>query len=290
MMIVLGSDEFAEKLARDLSADHVAIEKTIFPDGESRPRILGELDKHVVLAERMSVPTDPNRYLVETLLTLRNLKAGGVEEIDVVMPYFVYAKQDKIFRPGEPYSAKHVLELLEQAGTSRFFTVSSHAERDSETLSLTKMPAYNINGFEAIGEYLKKLNLNNPIVVGADMGVNLSTKTVSGIIAAEKTSLKKERDLDTGSIVMHGEMNAKNRDIVIIDDMISSGGTMIKAIEIAKKSGAEKIISAVVHPVLAKGAYEKISPMVWKFLATDTIDSPISAISVTGKLAEKIQD
>ena len=288
-MIVLGSDEFAEKLAKSLGSGFVALEKIVFPDGELRPRILGSVDEHVVLADRMILPTDPNKYLVEMLLTIRNLKAMNVKQIDVVMPYFIYSRQDKVFRKGEPFSAKHILELLEKAGSDRFFTVSSHAERDNEKLSLTAMPSYNIDGFVSIGEYLKGLDLKNPLVTGADMGVSRATGTVAGILNADEFAFEKKRDLATGDIVMHGEMNAKNRDVIIVDDIISSGGTMIKAIEISKKSGAGKIIAAAVHPVLAKGAYEKILPIVWKFLATDTIDSPISEISVTDKIAEKIR-
>ncbi len=289
IMIVLGSDDFAEKLAKSLDSGFVALEKVVFPDGELRPRILGDVDEHVVLAERMALPTDPNQYLVQILLTIRNLRAMNVRQIDVVMPYFIYSRQDKVFRKGEPFSAKHVLELLEKAGADRFFTVSSHAERDSKMLSMTAMPAYNIDGFIAIGEYLKEIELKNPIVTGADMGVSRATGTVAGILNADEFAFEKKRDLDTGNITMHGEMNAKNRDVVIVDDIISSGGTMIKAIEISRQSGAEKIIAAAVHPVLAKGAYEKISPMVTRFLATDTIDSPVSEISVTGKIAEKIK-
>jgi ribose-phosphate pyrophosphokinase len=289
-MIVLGSDNFAERLARNLNAGFISLEKRIFPDGEVCPRILDNVDSHVVFAERMSLPIDPNRHLVEMILTLKNLKSLGVKKIDVVMPYFIYARQDKEFRKGEPFSAKYVLDLMEQAGADRFFTVSSHAERDKEMLSLTSMPAYNINGFVAIGEYLKSFDLKSPIITGADLGVSTATKIVADILGAEQSAFEKERNLATGEIVMKGELDAKSKDLVIVDDIISSGGTMIKAIGIAKKSGAEKIIAAVVHPVLAKGAFENISPMVWKFLATDTIDSPISDISVTGKIAEKIKE
>ncbi|MFH0832616.1 MAG: ribose-phosphate diphosphokinase, partial [Candidatus Aenigmatarchaeota archaeon] len=265
------------------------VEKRAFPDGEVCPRIVGDVDNHAIVAERLSLPLDPNRYLIETLFITRNLRALGVEKIDVVMPYFIYSRQDKVFRKGEPHSAKYVLELLEKAGATRFFTVSSHVNRNDEKISLTPMPAYNINGFESIGNQLKKFDLHNPVVVGADLGVSHSTETIANILGAESFAFQKKRDLNTGEIIVKGNLNVEGRDIVIVDDIISSGRTMLNSIEICNSSGADRILCTAVHPALATGVFEKISSKVWKFIATDTISSPISEISVTESIAEKIK-
>ena len=128
-MIVVGNDDFAKKLATALGSKFVPFEQRVFPDGEVCPRILGDVEKNAIVANRMSLPLEPNKYFIETLLLIKNLQELGVENIDVVMPYFVYARQDKIFRDGEPFSYKFVLETLHRAGVNRFFTVSSHAER-----------------------------------------------------------------------------------------------------------------------------------------------------------------
>ena len=107
-MIVVGNDSFGEKLAKSLNADFVKFEQITFPDGEICPRILGDVSEDVILVNRAKLPLEPNKYFVETLLLLKTLREVA-ENIDVVMPYFVYARQDKPFREGEPFSAKFVL-------------------------------------------------------------------------------------------------------------------------------------------------------------------------------------
>ena len=278
-----------KKLAKCLGVKFVLIEKRIFPDGEVCPRILGSINNHCLLAERMKLPIDSNRYLIEILLTIKNLKYLGAKKIDLVMPYFVYSRQDKIFRKGEPFSAQYVLELLEKARVNRFFTVSSHVDREREGISLTKMPAYNIDGFEILGRYFKKLNLQNPIVVGSDFGVSKSTKIISKILGVKDIAFEKHRDLKTGKITLKGKLTLKNKDLIIVDDIVSSGETMLKVIDLAKRNRAKKIYSAVVHALNEK-AIKLISKKVEKFVATDTIDSPISKISVIEKIAEKIKE
>lgn len=287
-MVVLGSDNFAKKLAKCLKVKFVSLESRIFPDGEICPRIISFVDNHCIIAERMKLPIEPNRYLIEILLTIRNLKYLGVRKIDLVMPYFVYARQDKIFRKGEPFSAKYVLELISDAGVNRFFTVSSHADRNQEKISLTKMSAYNIDGFEILGQFFKNLNLKEPIVVGADLGVSKQTKIISEILSGKDFPLEKCRDLDTGKITIKGKLNLANKDLLIVDDIVSSGNTILKAIDLAKKDKAKRIYCGIIH-ILSKRAIETISKKVEKIIATDTIDSPISKISVVEKIAKQIK-
>ncbi len=287
-MIVVGHN-FAESLAKLLKCEFVDVEKRTFPDGEVCPRILSDVrDDHAILAERMRLPMWHNRYLLEVLLTVKNLKSMGVKKIDVVMPYYVYSRQDATFREGEPFSAKFVLEMLADAGATRFFTVSSHADRDKEMITFSPIPAYNINGFECIGDYLKGLGLKDPVIVGPDMGAEMFAKTVADKISAETVLFEKERNWETGEIRMKARGDLEGKDVVLVDDIISSGSTMITAIDLCKKSGAKKIICAVVHSGSEK-AIEAITPLVDKFIACNTIYSSISAIPVEEKVAEKIK-
>ncbi len=283
-MIVLGNDAFGKSLAEKLGAEFVKIEQRVFPDGEVCPRISGEINNsHAVIAMRMSLPLDPNRYLIETLFAIKNLKGLGVKKIDVVMPYFVYARQDKAFRKGEPFSAKYVLELLKEAGASRFFTVTSHADRNKERISLSDS-AYNINGFVAIGDYLKKNGLKNPLIIAPDDGAEKFAETVAIHIGCEYTVFEKRRDLDTGEVEMKSSADMKGKEVIIVDDIISSGSTMLKAKDICKKNGAKSVMAAVVHVVSEKGI-ESIPNLV----ATDTINSTASKISVVEMVADRIK-
>ncbi len=287
LMIVVGNDDFGERLAKAIDAKFVAFEQRTFPDGEVCPRIMGDIDKDVILVNHMKLPLETNRYFMETLLLVKTLQEFGAEKIDVVMPYFVYARQNKVFRSGEPFSAKYVLETLHKAGAKRFFTVSSHAERDKDKLT-SIISAFNVNGFISIGNYLKKKNFSNPIIVGPDEGAEHFARTVSDIIGCEHTLLEKHRDLATGEVTMSCSVDLKNKNVIIIDDIVSSGSTMMPAIELCKKNGTKDVFVYVVHLVSEKGI-EKISPHVREFLASDTIETPISRISIVEQLAEKLK-
>ncbi|MBI2075963.1 MAG: ribose-phosphate diphosphokinase [Candidatus Aenigmarchaeota archaeon] len=286
-MILVGHN-FAESLAKLLNCKTADIEKRTFPDWEVCPRILSEVkDDYAIVAERMMLPMKPNGYFIEILLLVKNLKSMGVEKIDVVMPYFVYSRQDAVFRKGEPFSAKFVLEMLADAGATRFFTVSSHADRDKDMISFSPIPAYNINGFECIGDYLKGLDFPNPVIVGPDSGAETFVNTVAKKVRAEKAFFEKERDLETGKVTMRADADFHGKEIILIDDIVSSGSTMVSAIDICKKAGAKKIFCAVAH-IVSQTGIEAISPLVDKFVACNTIHSEISVIPVEGAIAEKI--
>lgn len=288
MRTVVGNDNFAKHLAGALGAEFVQFEQRVFPDGEVCPRILGDVNKDVILVNHMKLPLEPNKYFMETLLLIKTLQDLGAENIDVVMPYFVYARQDKSFRSGEPFSAIYVLETLHKAGMSRFFTVSSHTERDRDKLNISNIPAYNVNGFLAVGNYLKKKNFSSPIVIGPDDGAEHFAKTVSNALDCDYALLEKHRNLDTGEIEMKCNVNVRGKEVIIVDDIISSGSTMVSAIQSLKDAGAKSIFVYIVHLVSDKGI-EKISPHVREFLASDTIETPLSKISVVGQLAEKLK-
>lgn len=287
-MIVIGNDLFAKKLGEVLDIDFIPFERKAFHDGETCPRISDFSDGHVILVNRMEQPVDPNRYFVETLLLLKTIRAK-TKQIDLVMPYFVYGRQDKIFREGEPLSSQYVLEIFHAAGASRFFTVTSHAERDKEILS-APMPAYNINGFITIADYLKNLNLQKCVVIGADTKASEAARFVAEKLGVDHLSLTKYRDVNTGELSFQSDLQLDGNDVVIVDDMVTAGGTMVNAIDLCKKGNCGNVIAACVHPVLVGNALEKISSRVSKFVATDTIESPISEVSVVPLIAEKIRE
>ena len=290
MTTVVGFDQFAENVAAAIGAGMVKVERRIFPDGEVCPRLLGDVSGDIILVNRMSLPLDPNGYLAETLLLLRML-APGAARIDVVMPYFVYGRQDRVFREGEPFSAKSVLELLQLAGAARVFVVSSHAEREHERLSFSPVPAYNVNGFTAIGRHLKAMNLEKPLVIGPDRGAQGFVETVASIVGCETALFEKKRNLETGEIVMHHSLNLRGRDVVIVDDIVGSGGTMLKAIELC--AGARHVYAAVVH-LVSDMRVRELQSRTAQFLVCNTIAHPqyasLAKVGVEQLVAETIQN
>lgn len=288
MLVVGPKDGFSEELAENLKCGFIALDKRVFPDNEICPRIMldnGIKDEHVVLVNRMQRPTDPNRYLVELLLTIKNLRALGVKKIDTVMPYLVYARQDKIFRKGETLSTQYILQLLKDAGASRLFSVSVHFQREEGKFH-APLPAFSISGFIPIANYIKKLNLKKPIIIGPDKKSGQFAKEIAEAMQCESAYLEKKRDLDTGTIETKTKLDVSGRDVVIVDDIASSGSTLIHAIE--NLNNPNKVICAVVHPVLTGDCLEKVSKKA-EFISCNTIASPISKISVAARIAEFIK-
>lgn len=287
--IVVCNDNFGENLAKKMGVRSIRFEKRIFPDGEVCPRLLSTPSAdEAIIVNRMTLPMDPNGYFLETLLLAKNLVGHGIKNVDVAMPYFVYGRQDKIFRPGEPSSAKFILDLLEKTGVRKFYTVTSHAQRHKEMLDLSDMPAYNINGLIPVAEYLKKKKFKNPIFIGPDQGSEYFAKTVAGILGYKHDLFYKTRNRDTGKITMTSDLDLKGKEVILVDDIVSSGSTLVNAIKIAKKNGAKEVYVYVVHLVSDKGI-KNIKPHVKEFLCTDTISTRISKISVVDTLAEKLK-
>ncbi len=289
MLTVTGSDSFAQELARAMKADFIRLENRVFSEGEVCPRLECKPGPRVILAERMKAPISPNDYLVSTLLTLRNLKTMGAEHIDLVMPYFIYSRQDRVFRDGEPFSARHVLELLKEAGADRFFTVTSHACRDKASLDFSPIPSFNLDGFTPMANHIKNMSLSDPLVIAPDTSTEKSAVQVAKILETDHFTFEKTRDRVSGKVSMTGTPPSKGRDAVIVDDVTSSGSTLIKSAQLARKSGAKRILACVVHFPLGKELADKIQPHAWKVLSTNTIDSPVSEVSVVEAIADKLK-
>ena len=300
-MILVGvNDEFNRKLADLLKAKLVHLEVRRFPDGEVCPRVIIKEKTDIegetaIFAHRMKAGScRPNDYLTEVLLTLLNLKEMKPKKIILVTPYLIYARQDTAFRVGEPQSAKYLAKILEWAGIDAIITVSTHFHR-MKTMSdfFSKTMGVNVSGFKPLAVHVgKKYILHNPVVIAPDEEAQVWAKEFSETIGiTDYTALKKERDLDTGEIRTYVEnLDVEDRDVIIVDDIVSTGGTMANAIKAAVKFGARKVLSCFVHPVLAPGSIDKlIKAGAAEITATDTLVWEKAVVTVTREIAEAIR-
>ncbi len=296
MLLVGPEDNFNIRLAKDIGARLVTVERRVFPDGEVCPRVSGDVrGQDVVLSMRMEAGSgSPNRYLMEVLFTLRNLKEHmGAGSVTLAMPYFPYARQDTIFRPGEPLSSKYLGELLEAAGADVVISVTVHLHRIggfSELFSRAK--AVNLSGFEALASKLKDLPLKDPFILGPDTeSIHWAKELASYCGVEEFDAFRKERDVSTGEIRTYvKELDLAGRDVIVVDDMVSTGGTMANAVREARRMGARTVISAFVHPVLAPGAVDRIlGAGADVILAADTLEWAGSKASVVPSIAEALR-
>jgi ribose-phosphate pyrophosphokinase len=200
------------------------------------------------------------------------LKRGGANKIVAIVPWFGYGIQDKIFLPGEALSSKVVIDFLQTVGIHSLITIDIHSDN---IIGFFDIPVVHTTAIPLFARYIKKKYGKNALIVSPDFGgakrarrfaKDLGQKGVIGII-------DKERSLTTGNVELRGiNLDVNNKIVVIPDDFISTGSTMLAVIPLLKKAGAKKIIACISHPILAKDAAEKLSKSdLDELVTTDTI-------------------
>jgi ribose-phosphate pyrophosphokinase len=274
------SQKLAAKVAWSLGENLTPIETRRFPDGERYIRIKGEVLRDVVVIQSTGYPQDEN--LMELFLLLKNLKSLGVERTRVVIPYFGYGRQERRFKSGEAVSAVIVAELLEAAGASEIYSINLHEKNIKEFFNI---PVHEISAMPLIANYIEQ-KIDNPMIIGPDKGALGFAQEVSAILKCECDYLDKVRISPEKVEMKPKNLDVEGRDVVIIDDIISTGGTIVSASKILRDLGANKVVVGCVHPVLVEDALLKIfAAGVDDVFATDTLKSDVSNISVAPLLS-----
>ncbi|UCC91906.1 MAG: ribose-phosphate diphosphokinase [Candidatus Aenigmatarchaeota archaeon] len=292
-MIVLGNDEFAEGVAKKMNADFAKLETKKFPDGEYYLRILepGRLKgKKVIFVSRGRTPgLSQDRLLTKSLLVLFRLAEVGAKKIGLFLPYMPYSRQDKEFLPGEVVSVNIFRKILEDK-CDLIVSVTNHDKREEGWVD---RKFYNIDGTGAAIEFLKTKKFANPFVAAPDMTSKGNVEEIAKAIGGSVLALRKERDRKTGGVKTSGEMpDLTGKEIIFFDDIASSGGTLMRAIEKAKKANADKIICVVVHvldvhnEIAGKNSIDMIKEACDEYYASDTIENPVEGFSIVGQVAE----
>ncbi len=294
MVIIPGpaSKSLALKIAEILGADVLHLNLRYFSDGEWVVQFdVENFDRKGAGEEFIIVQTTypyQDRNLLQLLVMIDTLcDLFGVSPT-VVVPYLAFSRQDKSFLPGESITAKTILNLIYDRGAKRLITVDVHNE---DIFSYVAIDCVNVTAMKEIGKYLLKIGLKNPIVISPDEGAITHAKAVAEILGCEHDFFKKKRSRITGKInVERGDIQVKGRDVVVVDDIISTGGTVVEAVKIVKSLGALKVYAACTHGLLVKDAFERIiNAGAEKIFGTDTVQSEISVISVAPVIAETLK-
>jgi ribose-phosphate pyrophosphokinase len=271
--------DVASNLAAKLGSKLATIESTDFPDGESKLRILDDVrNKKVIIVQSTYPPVD--KHLMQLLLLSHKMSEEGAE-VHAVVPYLGYARQDKEFLKGEVVSLGVISHLLRSVGIKRMVTVDIHSV---QALGLFSFPVYSTSAISLLAEYIKSnFDLKNPISVSPDFGSSTRVEAFAAVLKSEHISFKKTRDRKTGEVKTEDQnLNLKGRDAIIIDDMISTGGSVVKCTQLLKKYGVMRVIASCTHPVLVGGAMEKMKNAgVDDLISTNTIPSKYSKVDVT---------
>lgn len=288
MIIIAGSasPKLSAEVAGLLGSELVNAEIRHFPDGEIYARIDADLRRKPVAIIQSTCPPQ-NDNLIELLLLLDTAKVLGAKRTVAVVPYLAYSRQDKRFNSGEAISLRTVSKLISQSGAEELITVDIHQE---ETLGNFSIPAFNQTAMPLLGRYLKELNLKNPIFIGADQGSIKRATLVALELGAEHYHLEKHRITPENVIVYPKNLSVQGRDIVMVDDIVSTGGTIIGAAKMLQEQGARDVYVACAHPVLAGNAMQKLKDAgIKQIIATNTIEKDVSVVSVAPLIAEMLK-
>jgi len=250
-----------------------------FTDGEIRVKINENVrgdDAFVV--QSTCFPSNDN--MMELLILLDALKRASANRITAVLPYFGYARQDRKDQPRVPITAKLIANLLSRAGATRVLTIDLHAGQIQGFFDIPLDHLYAVNAFV---EYFEKKNIDNLVVVSPDVGGIKTARAYSKRFNASLAIVDKRRIDDNDAEVMNimGEVRGKN--IIIVDDIVATAGSLVEAANALKKAGARDIYATVTHAVLCGPAIERISVSpIKELIVTNTI--PVEAQKMNGKI------
>ncbi len=283
MKIVAGSasGHVARYLAGSLGAQLVEVQVKRFPDDECYVRIMDNLDgSDVILVQT----TYPDRNLVEALILQDAIHEFKVKKLITVVPYMAYARQDKKFHDGEPISARAMAKTISQR-TDGVVLVDVHDEKITEYFTA---PTVNVSAMPQIGEYLVK-SASVDLVVSPDDGAMHHAKVVASVIGCEWSWLEKKR-IDGNTVeITPKHVGARDREIAIVDDIISTGGTIMTATKQLKTQGARKVIAACTHGLFTSGALPKLRSTVDYVLSADTIENETTIVSAGPEIAKGVR-
>jgi ribose-phosphate pyrophosphokinase len=292
MKIVGGSsaEVIAAKVAHELDKESTKLDIRKFPDGEKYVRVLEDVKGEDVIVIQ-SINRTPDEYLVEYLLLVDALKDLGARRVVSFIPYFAYARQDERFKPGEALSFKTVSRLMENVGTDELYTIDMHQHRVLKSSDVFRIPSHNLSAMPLLADYVEKNgNLLKPLVIGPDAEAEQWAKLAAERLGTDYDVFEKKRLSSENVEIRPRKANAKDRDVLIVDDIISTGGTIVEALKILFSQGARKIEVACTHPLLMGGALEKIyATGATNVVGTDTVPSQISYVSVAPLIAEYVK-
>jgi ribose-phosphate pyrophosphokinase len=216
-----------------------------------------------------------HRNLMELLIMIQTLKLDSAGRITAVVPYLCYGRSDKKDKPRVPITARLVADMIQIAGADRYMTYDLHAGQIQGFFSI---PGDVLRGFHVLSEYLLDLApcLQNPVVVTADLGFAKKGRTYAELLHTGLAFIEKKRTADITnpqSMTVIGDV--QDRDVILVDDEVNTGGSMVHAVEILKDHGARNIYMIFVHPVLSGNGAERLAALpVKRFVTTNTIPIP----------------
>ena len=280
------SKDLGKRIARRLKAPYVEAKTRVFPDGESKITF-GRIPKNsvVLVVQSTYPPVDTN--LLQALSIISQARKVS-SKIYAIIPYMGYARQDKQFLSGEVVTMSIVARMLQSAGAKKIIAVDIHSKT---ALNYFKIPKENVSAIPEIAKYFKKMKLKNVLVVSPDIGGALRAKKFASLLNINSIALKKSRNRKTGKVLIQSsKVDVRGRDLILVDDIISTGGSIVKAAQFLKRQKCKRIFVACTHGLFVEDAEKKIKKAgVLRIISTNTIPRKTSKVDVSGIIAESIR-
>ncbi len=225
--------------------------------------------RDVFLIQGLGAPV--NRNLVELFIFLETLKRSSAGRITAVIPFYAYARSDKKDMPRVPITARLMADLIVTAGADRYITIDLHA---GQIQGFFNIPGDELQAYPLIADYLKSLNLDNPVIVSADLGFAKKARNIAAKMDAPLAFVEKRRiSGHAEALTVIGDVQAKS--VILVDDLVETAGTITEAVSLLKRSGAATVRIACTHATLVGPARERLEASdIAEFICTDTVEMP----------------
>ncbi|HYY40980.1 MAG TPA: ribose-phosphate diphosphokinase [Nitrososphaera sp.] len=279
------SSDLANNIAKKLGAQLKVAQLSIFSDGESKIK-LDKVGKNCIIVQSTYPPTDT--HLIQMMMMAKKCTDDGVQDICAVIPYLGYARQDRAFLEGEVVSIALVAKLFETVGIKHIVTVDVHSQLAMSYFASIQ----NVSSVPLLADYISKMKLREPVAVSPDAGGTNRAKELARHLKIDMVALKKSRDRVGGEVTIDENLNTdiSRRDTILIDDIISSGCSMIKAAEVLHKKRVGKIYAMCAHALLTGDAAQKIrSAGVQDIISTNSVPGEYAKVELSPAIAAALK-
>jgi ribose-phosphate pyrophosphokinase len=261
MIVIQGpaSRELGMRVASELGVEPYPVEHRVFPDGESYIRLTSPVREEDVVIVQTTAPGQDQK-LMQLFMTAGTAKDLGAKRVTCVVPYLAYSRQDKRFLEGEALSLDTVVGLLESLGVDVLVVVDAHSEESLKSIEEGhSLEVRNLSAIPTLAEELKRRGFGGAYSLSPDKGAIHLARAAASVLGGGYGFFEKERDRRTGEIEMKvKDLKITGERAIVFDDIISSGGTMAKAVEGLKGQGAEVVAAACTHALFMGDAKERI--------------------------------
>ena len=288
MMIVSCSHgkHLGKLIAAKLKAIHSELLVDKFPDDELHIGFNSDLKNKIVVLVQ-SFYKNVSDCIVEVVLASKTARELGAKKVILMAPYFPYLRQDKRFHKGEAVSQKIIAGLVDKYFDA-VCIIDPHLHRKNKLEDIFKIKAIKLTANSLIAYYIKK-NIKNPVIIGPDEESFKWAKNVAEILGVESKILKKKRYSSIHvEVKLNKKIDLKNKNAVIVDDIVSTGHTILKTAKILKALGAEKIYCICIHGIFADNALNKLRKAKIEVISTNTIPNKVAKIDVSGIIGNHI--